>query len=232
MATRHDQIPITPLLVLGGQSSRMGTPKHLLSFPDNRPAYQHALETLRSAVPLAEQILISCRHQEQFDSLSEDLERFRSKQISQIGHEDHGSISFKYIPVVDSTKHGDIGPAAGLLAAHHQSPGATLMVLGCDYPLLPASALLQLILEYEPPVTCFLSVDEQSGKEFCEPLVSIWAPEALDKLEEEVGRGMSGLNRIVKMLGGKKIRPLRDAWIMGCNTPEEWEKALAILRAE
>lgn len=100
----------------------------------------------------------------------------------------HHSSSFPALePIFDPERHGDIGPAAGLLAAHAAHPAATLLVLGCDYPLLPPAALQQLILEYEPPLTCFVNVDG-----FTEPLIAVWSLEALDALAEEAREGGVG----------------------------------------
>jgi molybdopterin-guanine dinucleotide biosynthesis protein A len=98
-------------------------------------------------------------------------------------------------------------------------------VLGCDYPLLPPAALQQLILEYEPPLTCFVNAGS-----FTEPLIAVWSPEALDTLAREVREGRSSLNRVVGMLKGKKVRPWRDTWITRYNTMEEWEEALNVLQ--
>jgi molybdopterin-guanine dinucleotide biosynthesis protein A len=129
-------------------------------------------------------------------------------------------------PILDIQKYGDIGPAGGLLAAHATHPCATLLVVGCDYPLLPPSALQQLILEYEPPLTCFVN-----SEGFTEPLIALWSPEALDVLERNVKEGRSGLNGVVGMMEGVKlVKPLRETWIMGCNTRHEWDKAMRVLK--
>ncbi|KAF8857912.1 hypothetical protein BDZ45DRAFT_743918 [Acephala macrosclerotiorum] len=111
--------------------------------------------------------------------------------------------------------------------AHTLDPESKWLVLGFDYPLLPASALQQLILEYEDPVTCFVNREE-----FAEPLIGIWSPNALRKLGENVEVGRSGLGTVVKEVGGKMVRPLREGWIKGTNTREEWEEVLEILRGD
>jgi len=98
------------------------------------------------------------------------------------------------------------------------------MVLGCDYPLLPPSALQQLVLEFEGKVTCF---ENEEG--FVELLIGIWGPEVLGVLEENVGRGKSGLNGVVRDVGGKLVKRLREGWIMGTNTRGEWEEAMKVL---
>lgn len=172
------------------------------------------------------------RDREQLDVIQDGLEERRLAQGT-LHYQDHGHdhvIDVQYVPVFDDQSLGDIGPAAGLLAAHASDPTATVLVMGCDYPHLPASALLQLIVEYRPPVTCFLSKDKESEKEWMEPLVAIWSPEALERLKVEVEKGVTGLNRIVRLLGGLAIWPLREEWLVGCNTPQEWEDALRMLR--
>ncbi len=49
------------LLLIRGQSLRMGIRKEILPFPDGRPAFEHVLETLHSAVPSAQTIYVSLR---------------------------------------------------------------------------------------------------------------------------------------------------------------------------
>jgi molybdopterin-guanine dinucleotide biosynthesis protein A len=146
-------------------------------------------------------------------------------QLKLVGEHHHPSGFPALEPIFDLEEYGDIGPAAGLLAAHAAHPAATLLVLGCDYSLLPPAALQQLILEYEPPLTCFVNTEG-----FTEPLIAVWSPEALEALVEEVREGRSGLNRVLGMLSGKKVSPLRDTWITRCNTREEWEEALRLLQ--
>lgn len=60
----------------------------------------------------------------------------------------------------------EIGPAAGLLAAHALSPDAAFLVVECDYPLLAAEAVGQLIAAHVDasaprlsPVTGFVNSD-------------------------------------------------------------------------
>jgi molybdopterin-guanine dinucleotide biosynthesis protein A len=64
----------------------------------------------------------------------------------------------------------DIGPAAGLLAAHAHDADTHWLVLTCDYPFVTVEALRQLCEEFEEPVTCFVN---RNG--FVEPLVAAWA---------------------------------------------------------
>jgi molybdopterin-guanine dinucleotide biosynthesis protein A len=135
----------------------------------------------------------------------------------------------------------EIGPAAGLLAAHALFPDASLLVVGCDYPLLTREAVGQLVAAHSnsdvtaptttttttttPPVTCFIN---SAG--FGEPLIAIWGTEALDALKTNVKvEGMSGLLRVVKEVGGQMVRPKEEEWIRGVNTKEEWEEVRGVL---
>jgi molybdopterin-guanine dinucleotide biosynthesis protein A len=207
----------------------MGFRKELLPFPDGLLSFEHALITIHDAMPTADTIHISLRDESQVEGIQFRLNMpahppARAAESSPDEH--HHSSGFPNLePIFDLKEHRDIGPAAGLLAAHAAYPSATLLVLGCDYPLLPPVALQQLILEYEPLLTCFLNADG-----FAEPLIAVWSPEALDVLAEEVREGRSGLNRVVSMLKGKRVRPLRDIWITGCNTRAEWEEVLKALQ--
>jgi molybdopterin-guanine dinucleotide biosynthesis protein A len=233
-SSSNEDITIIPLLCIGGESSRMGTRKELLPFSDGLLAFEHALITIHDAIPGASTIYLSLRDEAQLEGIRFRLEIPLRRPASQYipedepeSHENHHESAFPTLkPIFDMQEHGDIGPAAGLLAAHAALPSATLLVLGCDYPLLPPTALQQLILEYKPPLTCFVNAEG-----FTEPLIAIWSPEALDVLERNVKEGRSGLNRVVAMMEGvKAIKPLREAWIMGCNTRGEWDEAMQVLK--
>ncbi|OBT84511.1 hypothetical protein VE02_06771 [Pseudogymnoascus sp. 03VT05] len=208
-----ETVEIKPLLLIGGQSSRMGSRKELLILPDGRLALQHALDTLWCITCNATSVYLSVRDESQLDAI-----RFARQKRAQ-----SQSLRPKIVCIFDNQDE-DIGPAAGLLAAHAMFPNATFLVLGCDYPLLSPAALEQLISEYVPPVTCF-----SNEERFSEPLIAVWAPEALEKLKENVKRGRNGLNAVVKELGGKNIKPLRKEWIKGTNTKKEWDEAMELL---
>lgn len=209
---------IRPLLIAGGLSARMGTAKHLLPCPDGRPLYQHTLQHLHVVCPSAETLYISLRDKSQLSSLSLDSSTLASARIQPLY--DAASTGQGDSPVTVSN-----GPAAGLLAAYNFSPTTTWLVAGCDYPLLTTSALQQLVDEYDPPVTCF-----SNAEGWCEPLLAIWSPLALEKLLVNARQGRSGPNSVIRSIGGKVIRPKDERWIRGANTREEWDMAMEIAR--
>lgn len=223
-----EDINIIPLLCIGGQSSRI----ELLQFPDGLLAFEHYWATIHVAMPTADRIYISLHDESQLEGiqvrLNSPAQRYAPRLDGAGASSDkyHHSSGFPALePIFDLKEHDDIGPAAGLLATHVAHPAAKLLVLRCDYPLLPPAALHQLLLEYEPPLTCFLNAEG-----FTEPLIAVWSLEALDALAAQTSEGRVGLNRVVGMLKGKMVRPLRDEWITGCNTRKEWEEALNVLQ--
>ena len=131
----------------------------------------------------------------------------------------------KLVIVLDQTQQ-DIGPAGGLIAAHHSCPSATWLVVACDFPFLESGTVKQLLDEFETPVTCF-----RNSEGFSEPLLAIWSPQALVELEKNVESGRKGPNFTVRMLSGKSIIPKKEKWLTNINTMEEWKDAKSRLEA-
>lgn len=198
------------LILAGGHSSRMGSPKHLLPVPPtNRPLYQHLISIISLAFPETRTVHMSLAGTSKTDDAIEQ------GQLHLPG--DAGNSHVELVKIPDKTTQ-EIGPAAGLLAAHQYDPDAIWLVVACDFPLLDPAALRQLKEAYEGPVACLVNKDG-----FSEPLLAIWSPQALQVLFENVSAGRSGPNYTVKRLSGMLISPDQDEWILNTNTPEEWE---------
>lgn len=213
-AERAAIMDIKPLLIAGGLSTRMGSPKHLLPFPDGRPSYQHTLEQLHRTFPSAETLYISLRDESQWESLNTTPCQPELLRVQ---------------PIYDQVRHPDgstswcTGPAAGLLSAYALSPTTTWLLAGCDYPLLTAEALQELLQSYVAPVTCFANAEG-----YCEPLLGVWSPAALEMLKQDVAKGRLGPSNVVRQMGGKLVRPSQEQWIFGTNTKEDWDAAMKI----
>lgn len=214
---------LTPLILAGGRSTRMGSPKHLLRMPDGRPLYQHQAEVLARSCPGNPVIYISLAQDSELDGF---LRQHATSQPNDTPTTP-GRPAVRVIFDLESNgTEESAGPASGLLAASAAQPDDTWLVVPCDSPFLNAELLERLRREYEPPVTCY-----RNGEGFCEPLVGIWSPDALARLAEKAKGGAVGPSSVVRELGGKQIglpggeeRPLADV-----NTKEEWEAALMLL---
>lgn len=190
----------------------MGSPKHLLPVPPtDQPLYQHLISIMHIAFPEMRTVHLSVADTSKMDDALERGELHLSIKTS--------DSRVELVKVPDKTTQ-EIGPSAGLLAAHQHDPNATWIVVACDFPLLDPAALRQLKEAHQDPVTCFVNRDG-----FSEPLLAIWSPQALHTLSENVETGRSGPNFTVKHLNGKLISPHEDNWILNTNTAEEWEDA-------
>ncbi|KAK0102091.1 hypothetical protein ONS96_006054 [Cadophora gregata f. sp. sojae] len=205
------------LLMLGEQLSLAGVDAAFLPFPDGLLAFEHALQTLHSAVPSADTIYISLKDEGQKSKLQLRLDNpsplFPSQDHSDDNHHSHHQTpKLEIIPEqARQARSGDVHLDA-LFAVHKICPDAKWLALGCDFPLLPPSALQQLVLEYRDPVTCFM---KENGA--AEPFLGIWASEALGHLHTHVESKPCDENvlRVVfEDLQGNLVKPLREKWIV------------------
>ncbi|KAH7265566.1 MobA-like NTP transferase domain-containing protein [Fusarium redolens] len=211
-----------PLILAGGKSTRMGSPKHLLPMPDRRPLYQHQIEVLRKACPVAETVYVSLAQDSEMDELLQNASKVSYEATP-------GENSIEIILDLESCQGDESkGPAAGLLAAYESDPEATWLVVACDYPCITPSALQELQSRYRPPVTCF-----RNSEGFCEPLLGIWSPEAISQLKENCKAGKLSPSKAVRELDGHTYLPENsEALLRNVNIKSEWDDALKSLRDE
>jgi hypothetical protein len=204
---------LKPLLLIGDQSPLISTTKDLLP-----AAFSHALSTLHSALPSAPTIYISLSSETQLESIGPHLANFSSSNLTPLPSQpqsqdhDHEHHFPELQLIIDNTNPPSLSSA--LLAVHALFPNEKWLVMGCGYRNLPPTALQQLILEYEDPVTCF--VDEKGGME----VIGIWSPEALERMRGE-GKVERGVDGVVKGEKRKLVRPLREEWILRGDEREE-----------
>ena len=218
--------PLKPLLLAGGRSSRMGQRKELLRLPNGKPMYMHLLSVLHAACPDAEAVYLSQRDHKAAQELNRQCGALHGPNENELGlsNSDGSTTPVRVVYDREDEPGDDIGPGAGLLAAYRADPTATWLVAACDYPLLSAEALLQLQEEMIGSlVTCFCNEDG-----FCEPLLAIWTPGALQTLKDNVQKDILGPKAVVRHCQGRMVRAREGRWLVNANTPEEWDQALAL----
>ncbi len=105
------RIPLWACILIGGKSSRMGSPKHLLRGPDGRSWLERTVETLR---PLVTDII-----------------------ISGAGEVPRSLSTLRRLP--DAA--GTVGPLAGILSASGWQPMVGWILVACDMPDIQSGAL-------------------------------------------------------------------------------------------
>lgn len=104
--------------------------------------------------------------------------------------------------IMDNSNYENAGPLTGLLSVLEKHPGNALFVVGCDYPYLQRSDLLQLFNERDEDkdAVCFLN-DEH----FAEPLIAIYELSCFKKLQRFYKEGGRSLQQFLKQINTKFI---------------------------
>ncbi|EJT71947.1 hypothetical protein GGTG_11198 [Gaeumannomyces tritici R3-111a-1] len=231
--------PLRPLLLAGGRSTRMGSPKHLLPMPDGRPLYQHLAEALQAACPECPAVHVSLAYDSPLDA------RLRFALISSLVEDDDGD---------DSTSSSEDGEGNNRDGGGGGGGGGLLLARLDDYARAPSPSGAGPTLQHcgggsgddgggggsgtapAAVVTCFRGADGRP-----EPLVGIWTPEALGRLAAaaaSAGAGGSGStggccpDAVLEELGDAVVtlEPPSGGGICDVKTKEDWDCALEKLR--
>jgi molybdopterin-guanine dinucleotide biosynthesis protein A len=224
--TDKAEMNIRPLLLAGGNSTRMGSRKELLRHPgSNKRLYAHLLRILHETCPESEKVYMSLRNRDAVDTLCGDSDTTRVADNTLVLRAGEQGLNVRLLYDADYLcGDRDIGPAAGMVAAYYEDPAARWLVVACDFPLLTHAALRQLRDESVGPLTCFVN-----GGGFPEPLLAVWTPDALRRLETNIDGGNLGPMAVVRELKGKCIRPVKEKWLFNANTKEEWDVAMDMM---
>ena len=191
--------PLYGLLLTGGASRRMGQDKALLNYGD-QPQLLAAYQLLETVV---ERAFVSVRE----DQRNEQTRRQLPQIIDQLA---------------------DIGPAAGILAAHARYPDAAWLVLACDLPLLNRETLHALLAarDVSRDATAFASAHDGLP----EPLCAIWEPSAIEALAASVAAGRVCPRKGLLSIDTQLIDPVDPQALDNANSPGDREDILQRLR--
>jgi molybdopterin-guanine dinucleotide biosynthesis protein A len=115
----------------------------------------------------------------------------------------------------------DTGPAAGLLAAWHRAPGAALLAVAVDLPLVDAP-LLESLLASRDRLVIATAFEHADGT--LEPLCTIWEPAARAILRARAQISPASLRRVLEEAQIRGIRPPDPARLRSINTPEDYAR--------
>jgi len=182
--------PLAGLVLTGGHSRRMGTDKAALKIAGE--------SQLSRAVRL---LGIHCT--EVHVSVREDQR--------------HDPERAAYPQIVDRL--GDVGPAAGILAALESMPDRAWLVAAVDLPRLDEATLASLIDQRDPDqlATAFRS----SHDGLPEPLCAIWEPTSFEPLRAFVQSGRHCPRKFLLTHTVRLLDLVDAAALSNANTPED-----------
>ncbi|MDX1643410.1 MAG: molybdenum cofactor guanylyltransferase [Thermoanaerobaculia bacterium] len=127
------------------------------------------------------------------------------------------------------------GPAAGILGAARLSPGASILALACDLPLVPESLLRALARSGEGDWI----VPRWNGR--LEPLCALYRPPALEALAGNVAREIVAPHRLIahpalriRFLDGQTLAAhgAPQEIFANINRPEDLERITRLLESD
>jgi len=115
-----------------------------------------------------------------------------------------------------------LGPFGAICSAFQFNPNVAWLVLATDVPFVDDKVIQQL-LKYRNPSKAATTI-KGKGKEFPEPLVTIWEPKSYTLLLNYLAQGYS-CPRKVLINTDTEIVEVEDDLIRNINTPEEFIEA-------
>ncbi len=117
----------------------------------------------------------------------------------------------------------DIGPAAGILAAHETEPESAWLVVACDMPRLDAATLARLVAARDPAREATAFCAPRDGRP--EPLCAIYEPATLARFRRQVEQGGNPSARAwLAAADTRLVEPPDASALANANTPEELER--------
>jgi len=191
------QTPVWACILIGGRSSRMGQPKHLLTMQQG--STESWIErTVRLVQPHVDGLVVSGKGE--LPVSLEHLER---------------------IPDIP----GVAGPLTGVLSAMRWQPGISWLVIACDMPFISGDAINWLLKGRRSG--CWGRLPRLRGSDFCEPLFSLYDGRTAHLLEDQLLTGNLRVGKIGKhhKIDNPAIpEELCSAW-NNVNTPEQLQSA-------
>jgi molybdopterin-guanine dinucleotide biosynthesis protein MobB len=194
--------PLYAGLLVGGKSSRMGSPKQLLRF-DGRTLGEIVAHALSAAVSEAE-LHCDCH------SLSPKVAVLGAGPIPD---------QLQCLPRVPDAP-GLAGPIAGLLAAHRWVPRAAWIRAACDHPWLSAADIRWLIHQRRPGTW---AIPPRQRDDHSYPTLAIYEPQSLTILESSLLVRGTDKVRLAELFNHPRtlIAPSFTRGLVNVNTPQE-----------
>lgn len=188
------KLDMNGIVLIGGQSHRMGRPKACIEINGEKLA----LRTAKLLNKFTSEVYLSGR-EDQLE-LIED-------------------VPYSFI----SDNYRDIGPIAGILSVFEflKDTNNALLFAATDMPFLDEPTLKKLIQHRNPHKTITLFQQEQSG--FLEPLCAIYEPGAYPKIKASMEKGIYAIHKIFAREEMETISYNEKKPLTNINFPDQLE---------
>ena len=112
-----------------------------------------------------------------------------------------------------------LGPFGAICSAFQNNPNVAWLVLATDLPFVDEK-LIRLLMEKRDPSKVATAI-KGKGKEFPEPLITIWEPKAYPIMLQFLAKGISCPRKVLINTDVLHIE-VQDDFIQNVNTPEEF----------
>jgi molybdopterin-guanine dinucleotide biosynthesis protein A len=183
--------PLIGIVACGGNSSRMGQDKSLISY-HKLPQRYHMYLLLKE---LCSDVVLSCNESQA------------------------KSIPSEYNYVLDDPCYQNCGPIAGLLSAHKKYEKASFLLIGCDYPYLSKKDIANLI-DYRNetnPAISYYNLSSQTA----EPLLALYEQYCFEELKTFHASAQYSLKRFLANINSRYVLPSRIKNLTSIDNPEQ-----------
>ena len=115
-----------------------------------------------------------------------------------------------------------LGPFGAICSAFQENPDVAWLVMATDLPFVN-DKVIQLLLKHRNPSKAATTI-KGKGKQFPEPLITIWEPKSYTLLLNYLAQGYS-CPRKVLINSDVEIIEIDDDFIRNVNTPEDFKNA-------
>jgi molybdopterin-guanine dinucleotide biosynthesis protein MobB len=193
------QAPVWACVLIGGRSSRMGRPKHLLEKEESTAGFTWLEHTVGLLQPL----------------IGDHIALSGSGLVPE---------SLAHLPRLPDIPEAR-GPLTGILAAMRWQPAVSWLLLACDMPDISTEALVWLLAQRQPG--CWGTVPRLQENGYVEPLLAHYDYRCGPLFEGLLASGSLRIGQIARQSKIETPLiplPLRSSW-HNINTPQELDRS-------
>lgn len=186
------------VVLMGGQSTRMGSDKSQLEVSSSVPS---DLDVSRTTFAQLARTKLKCYVDEVYFSINKDQQNLDLENT-----------------ILD--EYENEGPLSGIISALRATQ-ASILVLGVDMPLVKKQTIKNLIKHRNWDLLTTTYYDDKNAK--WEPMLSIWEIETLPALEKYFDAGGRSIQNFLNQFGNQRVQIDNPEEFKNVNTMEEYQ---------